>query len=70
MSSGIASFFECRSCVSTGQRSRLHVGLTNELTLRVWCANCDRLVADLELAHPMPLRCDVCGGPMTKEHRH
>lgn len=69
-SSGIVSFVHCRDCTIAGSPSRLEVGLVDQKTLRVWCKTCDHKLADLPLAQPMALRCDICGGPITKGHKH
>ena len=72
MSSGILTFTSCRLCITAGRRPRLHVGLIDPTTLRVWCAACDKLVADFPLAIAMPMHCDVCHGEIVpgQPHKH
>jgi hypothetical protein len=70
MSSGILAFKSCRSCFEAGRRPKTVTGLIAPTTMRIWCAACDRLIIDVELLEPMSMRCDKCGEPVTREHRH
>ena len=70
MASNILSFVACTTCTDLNRRGRLHVGLTDPTTLRVWCQSCDKLVFDFELAEPRELRCDICDAPITPGHSH
>lgn len=68
--SGIKAFMHCASCVNEARRARITVGLVDPITMRIWCNNCNRLVADFELAERQEVRCDVCQKPIDDNHRH
>jgi hypothetical protein len=70
MPSNIQSIITCKTCYDLNRKARLHVGLTDPMTLRVWCQACDKLVADFKLADSHELRCDVCGEPAGQGHVH
>ena len=70
MSDGILSFIHCAACVDKRKPSRITAGLTDPLTLRIWCKRCDRLIVDFMLAEPIEPRCDVCGEVIGPNHTH
>jgi ribosomal protein S27E len=69
--SGIISYVFCRHCFEAeAKRIKLKIGLQNSSTLRVWCDVCESIVADFPLAWEFPLRCDICGEPITTGQPH
>lgn len=68
--SGILSFIHCRRCAESGQRPHIEAGLISPSVLRIWCRTHDALIVDLALAGELPMRCDVCGKPITPDHTH
>ena len=67
---GILSYIHCRRCVEAGLRPHIDAGLLSPNVLRVWCKIHKMVVVDFVLADPMPVRCDVCGEPITEGHVH
>jgi ribosomal protein S27E len=68
--SNIQAFIHCSTCGAKGRSGRYEVGLTDPFTIRVWCAKCQKLVADFTLAKSIQPRCDVCGESIGPDHVH